>query len=234
MRRKPRHPGWSNLGRLTPPTGDDAAIVKQEPLHHGCARRTRIAAVADAYGRLITVRARRENGDREVAAKSVAAYLAGDDAEVYNLTAAAVQKNALTAALNVTALASEAVADLAATRGLEFPQILRALTTGQLDPANHGSDPEPAAQVIYPSSMDDYDWAMTETKGWVEITIQWATRRKTVTFYDPTRLAQEVQSAVTRSGYFAESAVVVLPAVTKEAIEAVIAQMAQRDFADID
>jgi hypothetical protein len=169
-----------------------------------------------------------------VAAKGVAAYLADDDAEVYNLTEAAVQKNALTAALNLTALAAEAVAELAATRGLEAQQILQALTTGQLDTANHGFDPEPAAQVIYPSSMDDYDWYMTESKGWIEVTVQWATRRKTITFYDPTRLAQEVQSAVTRSGYFAESAVVVLPAVTKEAIEAVVAQMAQRRFADID
>ena len=94
--------------------------------------------------------------------------------------------------------------------------------------------PEPAVQVVYPFAMDDYDWAMTETKGWIEITVQWANRRKTINFYDPTRLAQEVQSAATRSGYFAESAVVVLPAVTKEAIEAVIAKMAQRHFAAID
>ncbi|GAA2909249.1 hypothetical protein Acy02nite_88740 [Actinoplanes cyaneus] len=180
------------------------------------------------------MRARRENDDREVAAKGVAAYLADDGAKVYNLTEAAVQKNALTAALNLTALAAEAVAELAATRGLESQQILQALTTGQLDTADHGSVPEPAAQVIYPASMDDYDWAMTETKGWIEITVQWDARRKTITFYDPTRLAQEVQSAATRSGYFAESAVVVLPAVTKEAIEAAIAQMAQRHFADID
>ncbi|MEU4220638.1 hypothetical protein [Actinoplanes sp. NPDC026623] len=82
--------------------------------------------------------------------------------------------------------------------------------------------------------MDDFDWAMTETKGWIEITVQWAGRRKRVTFYDPARLAQEVQSAVAQPGYFAESAVVVLPAVTREAIEAVVAQLAQRRFADID
>ena len=201
---------------------------------YGCAPPTRTAAAAGTYGRLVTVRARRQNIDRGAAAKSVAAYLADDEAEVYNLTEAAVQKNALTAALNLTALAAEAVAELAATRGLESQQILQALTTGQFDTADHSSAPEPAAQVIYPHTMDDYDWYMTESKGWIEVTVQWAARRKTITFYDPTRLAQEVQSAAARSGYFAESAVVVLPAVTKEAIEAAIAQMAQRRFADID
>ena len=164
----------------------------------------------------------------------MAAYLADDEAEVHNLTKAAVQKNALTAALHLTALAADAVAELAATRGLESQQILQALTAGQLDTAEHGSALEPAPQVVYPSSMDENDWVMTETKGWIEITVQWATRRKTIAFYAPTRLAQEIQSAATRSGYFAESAVVVLPAVTKEAIEAVVAHMARRRFADID
>lgn len=57
--------------------------------------------------------------------------------------------------------------------------------------------------------------------------------RKTVTFYDPARLAQEVRSAVDRSGYFAEPCVVVVSALTKEAIEIVVALIARRGFADI-
>ncbi|GAA4955202.1 hypothetical protein [Actinoplanes utahensis] len=101
----------------------------------------------------------------------MAAYLADDDAEVHDLTAAAVQKDALTAALHLTALAAEAVAGPAAARGLESQQILLALTTGRLDTAHHGLDPGPAAQVIYPQPMDDYDWYLTESKGWIEITV---------------------------------------------------------------
>ncbi len=53
------------------------------------------------------------------------------------------------------------------------------------------------------------------------------------TFYDPARLAQEVDNAMTGPGYFAESTVVVVPAVTREAIEAAIARMARSGLADI-
>ncbi|MEU4474300.1 hypothetical protein [Micromonospora sp. NPDC023888] len=44
----------------------------------------------------------------------MAAYLANEDAEVYNVTDAAVKKDALAAALNLTALAADAVTALAA------------------------------------------------------------------------------------------------------------------------
>jgi hypothetical protein len=87
-------------------------------------------------------------------------------------------------------------------------------------------------QIVYPE-MDEFDWAMTEVKGWIGITIRWAEGETAVTFYDPVRLAQEVQSAVNRSGYFAEPAVIVVPAVTKEAIEAVAARIAEKGFREI-
>jgi hypothetical protein len=46
-------------------------------------------------------------------------------------------------------------------------------------------------------------------------------------------LAQEVEDAAARQCYFAEPALVVVPAVTEEAVEAAVAQLAQRRFADI-
>ncbi|GIF20034.1 hypothetical protein BJ973_002060 [Actinoplanes tereljensis] len=158
----------------------------------------------------------------------MAAYLADDDAEVYNLTDAVVRQDALGAALNLTALAAEAVADLAASQGVQPGQALRALTADRLE-----ASPEPAAQITYPTSMDDYDWEMAKAKGWIEVTVRWADSSKAITIYDPVRLAQEVADAVAGQGYFAESAAVVVPAVTKEAVEDVIAQLARKRFTDV-
>ncbi|MGC4897278.1 hypothetical protein [Micromonospora sp. DT31] len=178
---------------------------------------------------------------RQAAVESVAACLADDDAEVYNLIQAAVQENALAAALNLTALAADAVIELAASRAGEPEQILRSLgqeKTGlaySSDPANDNPHPtQPGAvQVVYPASLDDHNWALVESQGWIEVVVRWSGHEKAVTFYDPTRLAQEVQSAITMPGYFAERAVTVVPTVTREAIEDAVALMAQRDFADV-
>jgi len=179
-------------------------------------------------GRLVTVRVWRRDAGRETAAKGVAAYLADDDAEVHNLTEAAVRENALIAALNLTALAAHAVAELATTRKLKPEQVLRSLMEGPPDAAKH-SPGRHAAQVVYPAAMDDYDWAMTEAKGWIEVIVRSSEGEKAITFYDPARLAQEVRDAMTGPGIFADSAVVVVPKVTREAIEAAIARMNPRD-----
>ncbi|GAA3782030.1 hypothetical protein GCM10022225_83010 [Plantactinospora mayteni] len=170
----------------------------------------------------------------------MAAYLADDDAEVFNLTSAAVQQDALAAALDLTALAADVVIELAASKGGRPQQVLRSLgqgKTGELlyssDPASHNPAQSGAVQVVYPASLDDYDWTVTEAKGWIEVVVRWSGREKAITFYDPTRLAQEVRSAMTVRGYFAERAVAVVPTVTREAIEAAVALMAQHDFADV-
>jgi hypothetical protein len=179
------------------------------------------------------VRARRRDAGREAAAKAVAAYLADDDAEIYNATEVAVRQDALGAALNLTVLAAEAVIGLAASQGIQPEQALRALTADRLYTAAREPRAQPAAQIVFPASMDDYAWEMTKAKGWIEITVRWAEGEKAVTIYDPVRLAQEVEDAVARQGYFAEPAVVVVPVVTEEAVEAAVAQLAQRRFADI-
>ncbi|SCL20533.1 hypothetical protein GA0074692_0894 [Micromonospora pallida] len=146
----------------------------------------------------------------------------------------------MAAALNLTALVADAVIELAASNGSKPQQILRSLGQGETgeswyssDPANHSPAQPGAVQVVYPASLDDYDWAMTEAKGWIEVVVHWSGREKAITFYDPTRLAQEVQSAMRVPGYFAERAVAVVPTVTREAIEAAVALMALRDFADV-
>jgi hypothetical protein len=169
---------------------------------------------------------RRRSAGRKAAAEGVAAYLADDDAEVHNLTETAVRENALLAALNLTGLAAEAITELAAERRLQPAEVLRSLTE---DPQRHLE-----MQAVYPAWMDDYEWAMTEAKGWIELTVRSPQGEKTITFYDPVRLAREVQDAMTGPGYFTESAIVVIPAVTRKAIEAAMTQIAGRAITNID
>ncbi|WP_306214625.1 hypothetical protein [Actinoplanes sp. RD1] len=163
----------------------------------------------------------------------MAAYLADDDAGVYNLIEAAVREDAVTAALHLTGLAADAVAELAAATKTRPAQVLRSLVQGPLSSVNHSPKRQPEVQIVYPGAMDEHDWAMTEAKGWIEITLRSAEGDRTIPFYDPVRLAQDVVDATTGTGYFAASAVVVIPAVTREAIEAVVARIAERGYTDI-
>ena len=64
---------------------------------------------------------------RRAAVEGVAAYLADEDADVYNITDAAVQENALAAALNLTALAAAAVTALANATGRTPIEALRSI-----------------------------------------------------------------------------------------------------------
>lgn len=176
------------------------------------------------------MRAKRHGAGRETAERGVAAYLADDEAEVHNVIEAAVRENALAAALHLTAIAGDAVSQLAAARRVGPEQALR-LLTGPRDTASHCSKRRLAAQVGYPGSMDDDDWAITEVKGWIQVTVTWPEGEKVITFYDPFRLAQEIDDGVAGHGYFAEAAVVVVPTVTREAIEAAVARMAESGFA---
>ncbi|MBQ1019806.1 hypothetical protein KBX71_18330 [Micromonospora sp. D93] len=52
-------------------------------------------------------------------------------------------------------------------------------------------------QVVYRASLHDYDWA----EGWIEEFVRCSEREKAITFYDPTRLAQEVQSGLAGVAY---------------------------------
>ena len=64
---------------------------------------------------------------QRAAVDGVAAYLADEDADVYNITDAAVQADALMAALNLTVLAAAAVTALAASTGRTPHEALRSI-----------------------------------------------------------------------------------------------------------
>lgn len=202
------------------------------PADHSLAEET-LQSDMTACGRLGTVRRGKRDAGRKAAAKVVTAYLADDEAEVHNLTEAAVRDDALVAALHLTGLAADAVAELASVRGTDSKQVLRSLTESPLGTASHHRKRQADVHIVWPHPMDEYAWAITEAKGWIEITVRSSEGEKTITFYDPVRLAQEVDAAVTGRGYFAESAVAVIPAVTREAVESAIGLIAERGFTDI-
>lgn len=57
----------------------------------------------------------------------MSAYLADEDADVHNITEAAVRDNAMTAALNLTTLAAAAVTALAEATGRTPHEALRSI-----------------------------------------------------------------------------------------------------------
>lgn len=87
-------------------------------------------------------------------------------------------------------------------------------------------------QIIYPIDMDDHAWWETEQKGWIEVTVRWASGERVVTFYDPARLLHSVDVELARQGYFAER-IVVVSAVTRDAVESAVTAMARSDFAEM-
>jgi hypothetical protein len=80
-------------------------------------------------------------------------------------------------------------------------------------------------EVIYPGPLDEYDWFLIDQKGWLEVTLRHDGRSRAVTFYDAARLAQTVEGDVRGRGYFVEQALVVLPKLTREAIESVASRI---------
>ena len=68
---------------------------------------------------------------RCAAVEGVAAYLADEDADVHNITNAAVQEDAVMAALNLTALAAAAVTALAQATGRTPFEALRSIDGGE-------------------------------------------------------------------------------------------------------
>ena len=73
---------------------------------------------------------RKRAATRRTAVDGVAAYLAGEDADVHNITDAAVREDAVMAALNLTALAAAAVMALAEATGRTPFETLRSIDGG--------------------------------------------------------------------------------------------------------
>ena len=73
---------------------------------------------------------RKRAAKRGAAVEGVAAYLADEDADVHNITEAAVREDAVMAALNLTALAALAVTALAEATGRTPFEALRSIDGG--------------------------------------------------------------------------------------------------------
>ncbi|MFD8982439.1 hypothetical protein [Streptomyces sp. NPDC059564] len=80
--------------------------------------------------------------------------------------------------------------------------------------------------------MDEYDWAIPEAKGWLEVTVEWDGDRQVVDVYDPVRLTQSVTSETARLGRFKARRLLVVPSVTRENIESAISAIADEGFFD--
>ncbi|MFE2540315.1 hypothetical protein [Actinacidiphila glaucinigra] len=85
-------------------------------------------------------------------------------------------------------------------------------------------------RIEWPAPMDEYDWAIQEAKGWLDVTVVWNGGRRVVEVYDPVRLAQSVTDDMGRLGRFTAGSLLVVPSVTRENIESAISAIADKGF----
>jgi hypothetical protein len=86
--------------------------------------------------------------------------------------------------------------------------------------------------ITYPGDLDDYDWADSRAKGWIDTVVSWPGGERTITFYDQVRLSQSVAIDIEGLGFFA-GVIVVIDAIGQEEIEHAVALLAERGFRDI-
>jgi hypothetical protein len=76
--------------------------------------------------------------------------------------------------------------------------------------------------IEFPEGFNDYAWE-AEAKGWLQGAIAIIEgRRYRVTFYDPTRLAQDIEDELKGAAVFLERNLVVVQSVTRAKMEAAI------------
>lgn len=85
-------------------------------------------------------------------------------------------------------------------------------------------------RIEWPEPMDEFDWAVQEAKGWLEVTVVRGGGRRVVEVYDPVRLAQTVTDELGRCGRFSAANLVVVPSVTAENVEAAVTALADEGF----
>jgi hypothetical protein len=73
-------------------------------------------------------------------------------------------------------------------------------------------------EIDFGDSFAQYEWE-TEAKGWFDARVRVGQSEVMISFYDPVRLAQEIQDALDHSGLFFERNVVVIPKVNRENME---------------
>ena len=80
-------------------------------------------------------------------------------------------------------------------------------------------------EIELPDGFDGYA-PEVEAKGWLpDVAVTFDGRRCRVTFYDPARLAQEIEANLSETGTFFESNVVVVARVTRAQIESAVATL---------
>src|SRR6185437_7262045 len=83
-------------------------------------------------------------------------------------------------------------------------------------------------------SLDDVHWPEIESKGYLPAVVSDGSREVAVTFYDPARLAQDVEADLATSGRFSSPPVVVVARVTRASIEEAAAYLAASSFASLN
>lgn len=83
-------------------------------------------------------------------------------------------------------------------------------------------------RIEWPAPMDEYDWAVQEAKGWLNVTVVGddGDRRVVVEVYDPVRLAQTVADELRLYRRFTARRLVVVSSVTPENVESAITALA--------
>jgi hypothetical protein len=81
-------------------------------------------------------------------------------------------------------------------------------------------------KIEFPEGFDEFEWEV-EAKGWLQgVVVTIDRRRYKVTFYDPTRLAQDIEGELQERSVYLESNVLVVQSVTRanmqKAVEAVV------------
>ncbi len=80
-------------------------------------------------------------------------------------------------------------------------------------------------RVEFPEGFESYAWEV-EVKGWLQGVVAIIDgRRYPLTFYDPTRLSQDVKDEVSRGVAFFEPNLIVVRSVTREQIESSVAEI---------
>ena len=95
---------------------------------------------------------------------------------------------------------------------------------------------ERAILAVRPTSggtLDDVRGARPRRGGYLPVTVSDGRHQIDIVFYDPTRLAQDVEAEIQSSGQFTSPPVVVLPSITRSAIEAAARALAAADFGSV-
>jgi hypothetical protein len=81
--------------------------------------------------------------------------------------------------------------------------------------------------LVFPEGFDDYAWEV-ESKGWFgEARLTFMGRSYRMNFYEPVRLAQEIEAELERGSPFFEPNLVVVPSVTRQNMETAVEFLVQ-------